>query len=174
MVNVHAPPSMPSEEPTRRGFHLTAIYGLMGIVSAALALPALAYLFVPAKSKKTNQWVDAGDIGKLAPDAPMKMVFRRQRIDGWRVISEDGTAWVVKQPDNRIVAYGPNCTHLGCAYHWETDKKDFLCPCHNSIFGVDGKVTAGPAPRPLDQFETRVEGTRLLLGQLRPSTEQKA
>jgi len=28
-------------------------------------------------------------------------------------------------------------------------------PCHNSLFSIDGRVLAGPAPRPLDRYETK-------------------
>jgi menaquinol-cytochrome c reductase iron-sulfur subunit len=76
---------------------------------------------------------------------------------------------VVKLPDNKVVAYGPQCTHLGCAYHWDEAKNEFICPCHSSIFSIDGKVVAGPAPRPLDRYETKVTGGKLLLGPLRES-----
>jgi menaquinol-cytochrome c reductase iron-sulfur subunit len=163
-----------TKAPTRRNFYIGAIYGMMGAISAALGLPAILYLFTPAKSRKQETWVEAGDIGKLTPNSPVEMVFHRNRVDGWRVTAEKGTAWVVKYADNSIVAFGPNCTHLGCAYHWESDKKDFLCPCHTSVFGADGKVISGPAPRPLDRYETKIEGTKLLLGQLRQSTEKGA
>jgi len=153
---------------------VAAINGLMAIVSGALAIPAIAYLFSSGKPSNDKQWVDAGDISKLPPGSPVKMVFQRRRTDGWRVLTENGSAWVVKKPDNQVVAFGPNCTHLGCAYHWEPDRKDFLCPCHTSVFNIDGNVESGPAPRPLDRFETRVDGTHLLLGDLRTSTEQRS
>ncbi len=81
---------------------------------------------------------------------------------------------MVKQSDNRVVSFGPQCTHLGCAYHWDESKNEFLCPCHNSLFSIDGKVLAGPARRPLDRYDTKIEGNRLLLGGLRQSTEQGA
>ena len=80
------------------------------------------------------------------------MFFRRNRVDGWKVISEKSTAWVVKQADNSVVAFGPQCTHLGCAYHWEEGKNEFLCPCHTSLFAIDGKVvvrSGAAAARPL-------------------------
>ena len=87
-------------------------------------------------------------------------------MDGWKINSEKATAWVVKQADNSVVAFGPQCTHLGCAYHWDEEKTEFLCPCHNSLFSIEGKVLAGPAPRPLDRYESKVEGNKLLLGRL--------
>jgi menaquinol-cytochrome c reductase iron-sulfur subunit len=156
---------------TRRRFYLGAIYGLWGIISAALALPAFVYLFLPPRPRREEEWVEAGDISKLDPKTPLEMVFRRNRVDGWKVISEKSTAWVVKLADGKLVAYGPQCTHLGCAYHWDETKTEFVCPCHSSIFSVDGKVVAGPAPRPLDRYETRIEGKKLKLGPLHESTE---
>ena len=151
---------------TRRRFYIGAIYGLWAIISAALGLPALFYLLFPPKARKENQWIEAGDISKIAPDSPVEMSFRRNRVDGWKVISEKSTAWVIKHADNSIVAFGPQCTHLGCAYHWEEGKNEFLCPCHSSIFGADGRVISGPAPRPLDRYDVKVQGAKLLIGDL--------
>jgi len=159
--------------PTRRAFYVGAIYGIWAAITAALGLPALIYLFFPPKARKNNEWVDIGDVTKLPVNAPVEMAFRHNRVDGWKVTSEKGTAWVVKQADNSVVAFGPQCTHLGCAYHWEDSKNEFLCPCHNSLFGADGKVVSGPAPRPLDRYEAKVQGTRLLIGPLR-KPEQNA
>ena len=152
---------------TRRRFYIGAIYGLWAIISAALGLPALVYLLFPPKPRRENEWVDAGDVSKISPNAPVEMSFRRNRVDGWKVISEKSTAWVVKQADNSVVAFGPQCTHLGCAYHWEEGKNEFLCPCHSSLFALDGKVLSGPAPRPLDRYDVKLQGSRLLLGDLR-------
>lgn len=163
----------PSPDATRRGFFEAAIYGMMGLISVVLAAPAAVYLLTPAKAKNREAWSEAGDIAKLAPNSPVELVFRRKRFDGWREIVEKGTAWVVKRDDNRIIAFGPSCTHLGCAYHWDAPNNDFLCPCHTSIFSIDGKVISGPAPRPLDRFETKTEGTRLLIGELKRSTESQ-
>jgi menaquinol-cytochrome c reductase iron-sulfur subunit len=156
----------PPEGLTRRNFYIGAIYGLGAAIGAALGLPAAIYLLLPPKLRKADQWVEIGDVTRLAPNSATEMTFRRNRVDGWKVSSEKATAWVVKQADNSVVAFGPQCTHLGCAYHWDEGKTEFICPCHNSLFSIDGKVTSGPAPRPLDRYETRVDGKKLLLGRL--------
>ena len=156
---------------TRRGFYMVAIYGLWAIITAALGLPALIYLLVPPRMRRQSDWVDAGDISQLTPGAPVEMTFRRNRVDGWKVTSEKSTTWVVKMPNNQVVAYSPICTHLGCAYHWEQAKNEFICPCHNSVFALDGKVLDGPAPRPLDRFQTKIQGKQLLLGPVRQSDQ---
>ena len=159
---------------TRRNFYIGAIYGIWAAIMAALGIPALVYLFFPPKLRKEDEWVEIGDVTKLSPDTPVEMVFRRNRVDGWKVNSEKGTAWVVKHTDNSVTAFGPQCTHLGCAYHWDERKDEFLCPCHNSLFAIDGKVVSGPAPRPLDRYEIKIQGKKLLLGTLRQASGEKA
>jgi menaquinol-cytochrome c reductase iron-sulfur subunit len=160
-----------TEGVTRRRFYIGAIYAMWTAMAAALGLPTLFYLLFPPKARRDSEWVEAGDISKLAPHSPVELTFRRNRVDGWKVISEKSTAWVVKQADSSVVAYGPQCTHLGCAYHWEDKQNQFLCPCHTSLFAVDGRVVAGPAPRPLDRYEVKVDGSKLLIGSLRKSSE---
>ena len=158
---------MQQEGTTRRNFFVGAIYGIWAVIAAALALPASVYLLLPPKAKREEEWIQVGDINALAPNSPVEMTFRRNRVDGWKIYSEKSTAWVVKTPANRVIAFGPQCTHLGCAYHWDESKTEFVCPCHNSLFSADGQVISGPAPRPLDQYDVKVDGGKLLLGRLR-------
>ncbi|MEP7136882.1 MAG: Rieske (2Fe-2S) protein [Chloroflexota bacterium] len=46
------------------------------------------------------------------------------------------------------------CTHLGCTVEQKTD--GFTCPCHGSRFTSDGKVTHGPAAKPLRALRVEV------------------
>lgn len=151
----------------RRGFHLAVINGLGALMTAALAIPAVLYIFAVPKSRKSGGWIDAGDISSIPLNSPEELVFRRTRVDGWKVVSERATAWVIRKTGSDVVALAPQCTHLGCAYHWATDKQEFECPCHTSNFSMEGKVLGGPAPRPLDRYDVKVEGNRLLLGEIR-------
>ena len=163
----------PGSEIPRRRFYLTFIYGLWSSIAAALAAPALLYLFLPPKVRRESEWIEAGDITTLQPKIPVEMVFRKNRVDGWKISSEIQTAWVVKLSD-QIVAFGPQCTHLGCAYHWDEAKSEFICPCHNSVFAANGVVTSGPAPRPLDRYDVKIDGGKLLVGALHASPDAKA
>ena len=154
--------------PDRRSFHVSVIYAMWAVITGALSLPAAIYLLIPPKSKKnTSGWIEAGDISQLKPNVPEEFVFRRNRLDGWKVTSEKTTAWVIKQGDADVVAFTPQCTHLGCAYSYDEKNKEFLCPCHTSTFGLDGKVLTGPAPRALDRYETKIAGSKLMLGDVR-------
>lgn len=165
----HDPPGT-----TRRNFYTAAIYGLQALIASALGLPALIYLLVPPRMRRQSEWADAGDVSQLAPRMPVEMTFRRIRVDGWKVTSEKSTAWVVKNSGGQIWAFAPQCTHLGCAYHWDQARNEFVCPCHNSLFSIDGKVLGGPAPRPLDRYQTKIQGNQLLLGPIAPAPGQNA
>ncbi len=156
---------------SRRRWYIGAIYGLQAMMGAALAIPAAVYLLFPPKLKKEDHWVETADLAKLTPGTPEEVVFRRDRVDGWKVSSEKASAWVVKKNDAEVIAFSPQCTHLGCAFRWEARTKTFLCPCHTSNFSLDGKVVDGPAPRPLDQYQVKIEGTKVLLGPIRVSPE---
>ncbi len=154
---------METQNTSRRGFYSVFINGLGTLMGAALAIPAAVYLLVKPKMKKTSDWVDAADLNTLQIGQPQEVVFRRSRVDGWRVENEKSTAWVVRMNAQDVVAYSPSCTHLGCAYHWDEQSKEFLCPCHTSTFSIDGKVLGGPAPRPLDRYLTRIDNGKLLI-----------
>jgi menaquinol-cytochrome c reductase iron-sulfur subunit len=156
----------------RRTFHLASIYGLWTLIGASLSIPATVYLFLPPRPRTRDEWVEAGNVSRLQPGHPEEWVFRRNRTDGWKVVSEKTTAWVLKKSDREIVAFGPQCPHLGCPYHWEAGNQTFLCPCHASTFSIDGEVLTGPASRALDRYEARVEGDKLFLGSVRRSEEK--
>jgi menaquinol-cytochrome c reductase iron-sulfur subunit len=150
--------------PTRRKFYILLINGIMGVIGALLAVPAAIYLLFPPKARKGTQWVKTADLSTIPADKPTEISFQRTRADGWQLITEKATAWVVKQPNNEVVAFTPNCTHLGCAYHWDDGSHTFICPCHTSAFAIDGKVLGGPAPRPLDRYQVKVENGVLQIG----------
>ena len=56
------------------------------------------------------------------------------------------------------------CTHTGCEVRWYADREEYVCPCHDAVFDADGKVMAGPPPRPLVGYPIRVTQTEVVLG----------
>lgn len=153
-----------SNDMARRSFFERATQFLGALIAGGLGLPALIYLLKPANTVPPGGFVDAADLTALKPRIPEEVAFQRIRKDGWKLITEKSTAWVVKLSESEVVAYSPQCTHLGCAYHFEETKGEFVCPCHATNFSIDGRVLAGPAPRPLDRFPVKVQGSRLLIG----------
>lgn len=158
-----------NEQGSRRNFLVLSIQGLGAVITAALGVPAIAYLFGSGKLKAESTWIDVADVAKLPVGEPSEILFRRRRLDGWKMIDEKTSAWVVKSGDTDVFALAPGCTHLGCAYRWLKDQKEFLCPCHTSTFAIDGKVISGPAPRPLDRYQVRIVNGRLHVGDVQAS-----
>lgn len=153
-------------EAGRRGF-LMGIYALWAAISAALAVPVVRYIFGAKSSQGEAEWFEVGDVSQIPSGIPQEMSFERTRGDAWRAVKEKSTVWVVKSADDKVTAFAPGCTHLGCAFHYEEKKRQFLCPCHDSYFTLDGKVLSGPAPRALDQHVSRVVNNKLSIGPVR-------
>ena len=162
-----------AEEPIepRRGFLVGSIIAMMGAITAALGIPAMGYLLVPGREKKQQKWIEAADLTDLRQDTPEQVVFQRVHRDGWKLVTENAVAWVVKTGEKEVIAFSPICTHLGCAVSWRPSDQTFACPCHTSSFSPDGKVISGPAPRPLDRFDVRVDGIKVMLGEVKQSAE---
>ena len=63
-----------------------------------------------------------------------------------------------------LVAYSAICTHLGCAVNEKLNRDGLiLCPCHGGTFTPEGRVIAGPPPRPLPEIAARVESARVFV-----------
>jgi Rieske Fe-S protein len=90
------------------------------------------------------------------------------------VSSEKATTWAVKASTDEVIAFGPQCPHLGCAYHWNAAKHEFLCPCHASTFSIQGEVLTGPAPRALDRYDLKIEQGKLFVGSVHKSGDKPA
>jgi menaquinol-cytochrome c reductase iron-sulfur subunit len=150
----------------RRSFLRNAIAGLASLMGFAFAGPAGSYLFAKKGGPEAKVWADAGEVAEFSQFAPQEITFESRQTDGWNIEEAKASAWVVRQGDGSIVAFSPWCTHLGCAYHWESKRNEaaggcFICPCHGSRFDANGAVLAGPASRPLDRYPTKTQGSRL-------------
>ena len=64
--------------------------------------------------------------------------------------------WVDKTSDRIFVIYA-RCTHLGCTPDWRASENKFKCPCHGSGYDSEGVNFEGPAPRPMDRAEVKLD-----------------
>ena len=62
------------------------------------------------------------------------------------------------------LAVHPKCTHKGCIAQWKEAHHEFVCPCHGSRYDLVGRVTKGPALRPLPAIlaERQPDGTLMV------------
>jgi nitrite reductase/ring-hydroxylating ferredoxin subunit len=60
---------------------------------------------------------------------------------------------VTRQAGNTFSALSAVCTHAGCQVDpYNAAIQRLPCPCHGSMFRLDGTVAQGPAVRPLQRF----------------------
>ena len=147
---------------TRRGFIGKIIGGIATLIGAALFIPLAAYTILPTLRKIPGEWIDVLNLRKLGMEKPVQVKVVSSLKDGWYRFTSVKSVWAVRRKNSEVVIYSPLCTHLGCGYRWEEEQKVFFCPCHDSVFDINGKVLAGPAPRPLDTLPIKLEGNNIL------------
>ncbi len=159
------------EDIGRRDFLTRATAALGAVIAAALSATGLGYFVSPAFQRRDEDWVDLGRAGEFKAGAPSLVEFTQRRRDAWVTSERRSSAWVVTADGKNFTAFDPRCTHLGCPYRWDSGASRFVCPCHTAVFDLDGKVVSGPPPRPLDQYQTKIAGNRLMI---LPKAEEKA
>jgi menaquinol-cytochrome c reductase iron-sulfur subunit len=146
---------------TRRGFLELAI-GILGVVGGLIvAVPLLDALISPALRKTKTNWSKVTQVEALSEAQPTDLTFQDEVEDAYLRETVNHSVWAVKHSASDVTVFSPICPHLGCHYHWDAQAEHFECPCHGSVFDIDGKVVAGPAPRPLDNLPNKIENGEL-------------
>lgn len=70
---------------------------------------------------------------------------------------------LVRTPDGELRAFAGTCTHLDCIVQYREDIGHIWCACHNGHFDLAGRNIEGPPPRPLEQFNVKVQGDRIVV-----------
>lgn len=150
---------MPPEEfsESRRKFMGYTIGGIAAGIVFGYLVPLANYLIRPSLQRPELEWSQVGSVTDLAPDEPTALRFTSVTRVGWANEKEEQGVWVVKKPDGSLTVFSPICPHLGCGYRWDGSVRHFICPCHLSVYDIDGRVLSGPAPRPLDTLPAKVE-----------------
>jgi glycine/D-amino acid oxidase-like deaminating enzyme/nitrite reductase/ring-hydroxylating ferredoxin subunit len=74
-------------------------------------------------------------------------------IGSGRVLTLDGKHVAVhRDAQGELNCVSAVCSHLGCLVRWNRAEQTWDCPCHGSRFASSGKVIAGPAEQPLEEY----------------------
>jgi len=57
-----------------------------------------------------------------------------------------------RDQSQKLRALDARCTHEGCTVQYVAAQAAIWCACHNGRFDVEGRVLAGPPPRPLPRY----------------------
>lgn len=156
----------------RRDF-IGLAFGAVAATGGALSLVAMKKTWDPLPSVKAAGFT----IVDLSPikDGEMRQVeWRKKPIF---ILKKDSKMPVNPQRD--VVVNGSSytvviglCTHLGCIPEWKPSKSHFVCACHGGEFNTDGINVFGPPPRPLAIPPFKIDGTKLVLGEVGPEYEK--
>lgn len=64
-------------------------------------------------------------------------------------------AIVFQDAQAKVRALNAKCTHEGCTVQYVAGESVIWCACHNGRFDLDGRVLAGPPPRPLARYNVQ-------------------
>jgi menaquinol-cytochrome c reductase iron-sulfur subunit len=149
---------------SRRTFLGFATWAIGGVISVGVGIPAISYVVGPSLQKTdTQEWIRIGSSSKVEIGIPTLFKVKIQKQVGWIVNEEELAVYILTENGSDFVALSNICTHLGCRVRWILDQDKFYCPCHNAVFDKDGQVVAGPPPRPLDQYQVKVENGQLFI-----------
>ena len=138
--------------------------GIGSAIAAILGFPLARYVAYPATSTPTVTWARVGPVDDLKA-GEMKLV-EVDPVYAAPLALEKGkrSAYVVRRADGSFDCFYMHCTHAGCPVRWSSGPQRFFSPCHGGVFDQEGRVLAGPPPRPLDRYEYKVESGVLYLG----------
>ncbi len=114
-----------------------------------------------ANNKKNKTYSKLTSLNSISEGNPENLPLVITKNDAFIKETLSENVWAVKNPGENIKVFSPICPHLGCRYQWHPQKNLFICPCHNSVFNIDGKVVSGPAPRPLDTLPIKEQNNYL-------------
>jgi|SRR5664279_929733 len=166
-----------SETYKRRGFLKKIIGILTAFGTLVLGIPFIGSIVTTGKERKNKKLIRIANLDQLPLNQPQKINFSDLVTDAFIEGFETRNVWVIKHSPSSVTVFSPICPHLGCSYDWQPQENSFVCPCHSSVFNLDGKVTEGPSPRSLDSLPQKIVDNILFIEWERfevGATEKKA
>jgi len=152
---------------TRRTVFGLGVQAAGGLAVGVIALPAVGFALAPIFDEPDERWEGVG-----SPDRYSSDTYRQAVITIVQGVGDSGktTVYIRKgsadldEDPNEFIAISTRCAHLGCPVRFVKAAGNFICPCHGGVYDFEGKVIGGPPVRPLDRFQTRIEGSELQIG----------
>jgi Rieske Fe-S protein len=73
------------------------------------------------------------------------------------------TIAVIRKSDTEVIAISDICTHAGCTMDFNAGTQQMDCPCHGSVFSLDGQVVNGPARVPVKVYQASLANNMITI-----------
>jgi thiosulfate dehydrogenase (quinone) large subunit len=140
---------------------LAGLAGLAGLV--ALGAASLFRVKEPTQAAQPGQ--SGGSTGTTGSGTTLAV--SQVPVGGGKQITDATTGqtiWVLQLMSGNFTAFNASCPHQGCPVRFTGASSGFTCPCHQSSFTAQGKVTRGPANRDLTEVKVTKSGSDLRVG----------
>lgn len=141
---------------SRRSFLVKLSLGLSALPAAIIAVPVVSALLGPLLQQPQQKWRKVGSLADFPVGSTNLVKFINADPLPWAGTTAKSAAWLRRDTEKEFTAFAANCTHLGCPVRWEQKADLFMCPCHGGVYYKDGTVAAGPPPKPLVQYQVRI------------------
>lgn len=108
----------------------------------------------PASPTRADGFQSVGTVAELNQKG---QILKKEFANGGLIVVSNPT------DAKTVLAVNPTCTHKGCIVEWKSDKKTFVCPCHDATYSPEGKVLKGPAEKSLSTYEAKIQGDSVLV-----------
>lgn len=156
-MNTSDIPSSKPGEMARRKFLVRACGILAAPLAVVIGYPLAAALVGTIYRKSKLEFTKTPGFSSAPQGQPIKLNFSYVETDAYLQTETSQEVWVIKHAPSKATVFSPICPHMGCRTDWHPESQKFICPCHNSIFSITGKVLSGPSPRPLDELTHKIE-----------------
>lgn len=152
--------------PGRRRFIVGALGAIVTAIAAILGVPLAGFFALPALRRLERRWLEVGPVSDF-PEGEIRKVLAKPLVaQVWPYETPPVAMFVLNRGGGDFALYHIHCTHVGCPVRWNPQASRFFSPCHGGVFDKDGRVLAGPPPRPLDRYEHKIEKGTLYAGRI--------
>jgi menaquinol-cytochrome c reductase iron-sulfur subunit len=148
----------------RRGFIKKSLAALLGAIAAVVPLAAgLMVATDPLRRRAAGGApVKVTTLDALPADGvPRRFPVIAAKTDAWNRFEAApvGAVYLRRTADGSVAALNVVCPHAGCFVDFVAGSGKFHCPCHQSSFATDGKISdaRSPSPRGLDSLAVEVK-----------------
>ena len=152
----------------RRDFLKICSVVLSAIVGVAYAIPLIRTFISPALQETVSGSTGLLELGSIIDyqvNVPRKVKIKDIKVDAWTKFppTEIGAVWIIMDKERKFTVFTSICPHLGCGIDWDKNLGEFICPCHDSFFDIEGRVLSGPSPRGMDTMETEIKDGKVFV-----------
>jgi len=134
----------------RRAVNLLLRSGIFASLASFL-YPVVRFLRPPRIPEAPVNEITVAGASAIAPNSARIVKFAARPV------------LLIRVSESEWRAFGATCTHLDCTVQYRSESQQIWCACHNGFYDLNGRVVAGPPPRPLEEYVVRVRGEEVVI-----------